>query len=95
MKVKMYVNWNEREILKEEEFKERVKEYAKENAEDPYECREILHNFLTDHKVFDIIDVYSLTTEQKEALEKEFEEYLIKDAEEMLLDDYDEVTIEI
>ena len=95
MKVFMYVSWHEREILKEEEFKERVKDYAKENAEDTFERNERLHNFLIDHKGFDIIDIYNLTTEEKMALDKEFEEYLIEDAEEILLDDYDKVVIEI
>ena len=95
MKVKMYVNWNEREILKEEEFKERVKDYAEENAEDTYERNARLYDFLTDRKSLDMIDVYNLTAEQKGELEKEFEKYLLEDAEELLMDDYDEVILEV
>lgn len=95
MEIKMYVNWNEREILNEKEFKERIKEWADDTAESTYLRNIRLHEFLTDRKEMDMIDVYDLTNGQKVSLDLEFKEFLLEDAKDCLEDEYDEITVEI
>lgn len=76
MKVVFYVDWEDREIHTEESFNKVVEEAVEFNKE------ELMNEWLRD-RYNDLIDIWKLTPEEKEAEEKE----MMKDLFEMEVND--------
>lgn len=85
MTVTVYVNWEERRILKKEEFMEEVNTLVENINEDQYERAERLGEFL-DLKELDCVDLFDMSETDRQELVKEFEEWLVGDAEIELLE---------
>jgi hypothetical protein len=95
MTVTVYVNWEERRILKKEEFMEEINTLVENINENHYERGERLEAFLN-YKRLDCVDLFDMSETDKQELVKEFEEWLVMDAEVELLEDvFDEVEIEL
>ena len=95
MMVTVYVNWEDREVLTEEEF-ERETNNLLENIKDDVSVRDSrLYEFL-EKKELDQIDLFYMSEIDRQALIKEFEEWLVDDAREQLLEwTFDKVELEL
>ena len=93
MKVKVYVNWEEQEILSESEFSEMIANKTKEKIDDDYE----LNHFLEYQSTYSYSEVFRLTAKEKDKIYKEFQEYCREEAEADVLneDNWFEKFIEI
>ena len=83
MNVKVYLNWQERQILTESEFNEMVAKRTQEKLNDDYE----LNYFLERSYLFS--EVFRLTPEEKDEIYKEFQEFCREEAETDIMDDDD------
>lgn len=96
MKIKVYVDWKNQEILSEKdynEFKDRkVNEIADNYFEDKYEFNE----FLTDND-YDYADIFNMTDKEKEEVKEKWKAQCKDSAEEAFGDeyDYDEIELEV
>lgn len=93
MKVKIFVNWEERKILSESGFSEMIADRAQQKVNDDYE----LSYFLENEIVYSHSEVFKLTPEEKDKIYKEFQEYCKEEAETDVLneDDWFEKFIEV
>lgn len=94
MKVKIYVNWEEREICKEEELEEIKKDRIAEVLADSYERRNYAYDFLG-NKDISAEDLFVMDEEERKELLTDFENYVGECILEGIRDEYEEVTIEV
>lgn len=89
MKVKMYVNWNEEEIINEKEFQNRVNEVVKDIMEDEDEFSRICE------REFSAFELFCMDSNNKNDIEKI--ESIIREhiKEDYLCDGWENVEIEI
>lgn len=89
MMVKVYINWEEEEVLSEKEYDAKVAEKAKEIAEDMDELSEFLDDCYTTGSV------YRFTPEERAEVDKRFAKHCKELAEEWGDETYAEHTIEL
>lgn len=89
MKVKIYINWFNREIINEKEYEERVIETQKEYLEDDYYFVEWLE------ENYRPSEVWEFDNAKKEAVRIEFSKSCRKDAEKDVQSDWTEKEIEV
>ena len=100
MKVVIYVNWNENEIITEKEYKEKIKEIKKD--------KEIFNDYKSTYLseyIEDFIDkspypknfetVFNLTEAEREKILEEVKEGYEAQVEEEISDEWEEVEIDI
>ena len=96
MKIKVYVDWKNKEILNEKEYNEfhdrEVNAIADRYFEDKYEFNE----FLSDND-YDYADIFNMTDEEKEEVKAKWKAQCKDNAEEIFGDeyDYDEIELEV
>ena len=83
MKVKVYVNWQERQILTESEFSEMIADRTQKKLDDDYELSYFLE------RSYLLSEVFRLTAEEKDEIYKEFQEYCREEAETDILNEDD------
>ena len=83
MNVKVYVNWQERQILSESEFSEMIADRTQKKLDDDYEFSYFLERAYLHSEVF------RLTAEEKDEIYKEFQEYCREEAETDILNEDD------
>ena len=90
MKVVLYVNWSEQEILTEEEYNHRV------NAAiaDRVESRERFAEWLAD-ECFRPIDLFHADNEKKRKIFSEWRGECETNVQEMYNDEYEQITLEM
>lgn len=89
MKVKMYVNWTEEEILTEKEFQNRVNEVVTEIMEDEDEFSRILE------REFGGFELFYMDSKNKDDVEKVKSVIRERIKEDYLCDGWEKVEIEI
>ena len=95
MKIKVYVNWKDEEVLNEKDYMEfrdrKVNEIADDYFEDDYEFGEFLSEDYTRSEIF------RMTEEDKEKVKKAWKAQCKESAEETFDDEYnyEEVEVEI
>ena len=95
MMVTVYVNWENREVLTEEEFERETNNLLENIKDDVSERDGRLYEFL-EQKELDQIDLFYMSEIDRQALIKEFEEWLVDDAREQLLEwTFDKVELEL
>ena len=89
MKVKVYVNWYNREVINEKEFEKKVEETTQDYKED--KC--FFDEWLNDH--YSANEVWNLNEEERKEVQKDFlircEELGVRDVRE----DWEEEEIEV
>ena len=90
MKVVLYVNWSEKEILTEEEYNLRVSEAVADRVE----SRERFAEWLYD-ACFSPIDLFYADEEKKRKIFAEWRGACEVDAFEMYDDEYEQITLEM
>lgn len=89
MKVKVYVNWFDREVINEKEFEKKVEETTQDYKED--KC--FFDEWLNDH--YSANEVWNLNEEERKEVQKDFlikcEELGVRDVRE----DWEEEEIEV
>lgn len=93
MKVKVYVNWENQQVLGEKEFDELIADKIKNKIDDDYE----LNNFLEWEKSYTLSEVFDFTEADKKMIMEEFRKYCEEGAEEEILNDgeWNEKIIEV
>lgn len=94
MKVKIYVNWEEREICKEEELEEIKKNRVAEALATPYDRKTYAYDFLCEQD-FSAEDLFVMEEEDRKELLTVFEKYVEECIVEGIKEEYEEVTIEV
>ena len=95
MMVTVYVDWENHEILTEEQFEEEVSGFVENIKDDASEVNSRLYYFL-ERKEIDQVDLFNMSETERIRLHHEFEEWLVEDAREQLLEEeYDKVKLEL
>ena len=94
MKVKIYVNWEEREIVKEEELEEVKDTMASNILDDPYEKKHEAYNFICD-KDITAEELLCMDETERKRLMEDFKNYVIEGVNETIKDEYEEIVIEV
>ena len=92
MEVKIYVDWNNEEILTQKDYEERIKLVEKEIKQ--YCFLENLECYLKDED-FSLLDIYNLKEEEKKEIEKRVLEICKEQAEQDMEDDFKMITLDI
>lgn len=92
MKVKIYVDWNNEEILMEKDYEERTKLVEKEIKQDCF--LEYLECYLKDED-FSLLDIYNFKEEEKKEIEKRVLEICKEQAERNMENDFEMITLDI
>ena len=94
MKVKIYVNWEEREIVDENELQEIKKSRVSSILDNPHDRKDRAYEFLCDRNIQGE-ELFCMTNEERENLLKEFEKYVAEGIREDVKEDYQEIIIEV
>jgi hypothetical protein len=94
MKVKIYVDWEAREICKEEELESIKKDRVAEALAIPYDRRNYAYDFL-DETNFSAVDLFVMEEEDRKELLTDFEKYVGECIVEGIKDEYEEIIIEV
>ena len=95
MMVTVYVNWENREVLTEEEFEREANNLLENIKGDVSERDSRLYEFL-EKKELDQIDLFYMSETERQKLHHEFEEWLVRDAKYQLLEwTFDKVELEL
>ena len=94
MKVKIYVNWEEREIVKESELEEVKDTRASNILDNPYEMKHEAYNFVCE-KDITAEDLLCMDETERKRLMEDFKNYVIECVDETIKDEYEEIVIEI
>ena len=89
MKVTVFVNWSESQILTEKEFEKEVEFATLERFDDSDFFDEWLD------RNFDPSEIFSFTESEKETHRNRFKEYCREEAKMALLEEYETVELEI
>ena len=83
MKVKLYVNWDDGEILSEKQMESRLRERASDIFKDEDEFSEWLHDEYT------ISDIFNMNEEEKDQVRQKWGEACLESAQDELISGYD------
>ncbi len=76
----LYVNWRKKEIITDEEFKQRIEDEI-ENYFDDYDFNKWLNNN------YSATEIWNMSTEESDEVDNEFEDWCKEEAERNLLAD--------
>ena len=93
MKIKVYVDWNNKEILSEKDYKEFKNRKVNEMADTYFEDKYSLEEFLSDN--YNYADIFNMTNEEKEEAKAKWKAQCKDNAEENFGDEYDYDKIEL
>lgn len=85
MEIKVYVNWDERQILSESEFSEMIADKTQEKIDDDYE----LSYYLEHATSYTYAEVFRLTSEEKDKIYNAFKGYCESEIETDVLNEND------
>ena len=93
MKVKVYIDWQNRLVLSETEFNEMISNRIKEKIENNYE----LDYYLENENPYSHSEIFFLTDTEKKELYKKFQDYCREEVKKEVIDneDWSEDLIEI
>lgn len=96
MKIKLYVDWKNGKILKEEEYEKEIAESAKDREDDDYAFEEFLGNYL-ERKISypNLVHLFYLNKEDREKILELWKEDCLETVRNNTGDDYEEVEIEV
>ena len=94
MKIKVYVDWRNEEILSEKDYKEFKERKVKEMADDYFEDDYALDGFL-DNGDYTYVGIFQMTDEEKEKVKEKWRAQCKADAEENFAEEYDYEVIEM
>ena len=94
MKVKIYVNWENREIVKEDELAEVKDRMASDVLDDPYEKKDRARDFLYE-KDIPVEELLCMSEPERKELMEEFINYITECVDETIKDEYEEIVINI
>ena len=94
MKVKIYVNWENREIVKESELEEVKDTMASNILDDPYDKKREAYNFIC-YKDISAEELLCMDESERKQLMEEFINYVSECVDETIKDEYEEIVIEI
>lgn len=92
MKVRIYVDWRNEEILMEKDYEERTKLVEKEFKQDCF--LEYLECYLKDED-FTLSDVFNFDKEEREEIKKRILERCEEQAERDMENDFEMITLDI
>lgn len=97
MKIKLYVDWENGKILKEEEYEKEIAEFAKDRENDDYEFEEFLDNYFERNlpNRNKLAHLFNLNKEEHKKILKLWKENCLADVRNNFLNDYEEVEIEV
>ena len=94
MKVKIYVNWEEREIVKEDELAEVKDTMASDILDNTYERKHKAYDFICE-KDISAEELFCMDESERKKLMEEFINYITECVDETVKDEYEEIVIEI
>lgn len=97
MKIKLYVDWQEEKILKEEEYEKEMVECAKDIEDDDYEFGAFLNSYFDQNLYLNVKLAYlfNLSKEEREEILEQWKKDCLNTAKNNSCDDYKEIEIEI
>ena len=87
--VKVYVNWNKREILTEDEYKELREQKARNLFDDEDEFKDWLNCDYSASEIFE------MTTEERIEVQKRWDDYCINETQDNLDYEWDEIDLDV
>lgn len=87
--IKVYVNWQERDILTEDEYKELKQNKARNLFEDEDEFKDWLN---TDYSASEI---FEMTAEERLEIQKRWDEYCVDETQDTLNYYWDEIELDV
>jgi hypothetical protein len=94
MKVKIYVNWEEREICKEEELENIKKERVTGILGNPYDRRTSAYDFICEKEIY-AEEIFLMDDKERNELLTDFEKYVEECVAESIENEYEAITIEV
>ena len=96
MKIRLYVNWKNRKILKEEEYEKEIAKLAKDREDDDYELEEFLGDYLERKDSYtDLAYLFKLNKEDREKILELWKEDCLETVRNNTNDEYNEIEIEV
>lgn len=95
MKIKIYVNWDEGEILSAKEFDDFKKNKVADILGDEYDRAEYINDYLKYDKGFDLADLLFMDEEDRREVEDLATKYLAERVGEELDKDFKEIELEV
>ena len=87
--VKVYVNWNERDILTEDEYNEMKQNKARNMFEDEDEFKDWLNCYYSASEIFE------MTAEERLEIQKRWDEYCVDETQDNLDYYWDEIDLDV
>lgn len=95
MKIKIYVNWDEGEILSAKEFDDFKKNKAADILGDEYDRADYINDYLRDVKGYDYADLLFMEEEDRREVEDLATKYLAECVGEELDREFKEIELEV
>ena len=95
MKIKIYVNWDEGEILTEKEFDDFKNNKVADILGDEYDRADYINDYLRDVKCYDYADLLFMEEEDRREVEDLATEYLAECVGEELDREFKEIELEV
>ena len=97
MKIKLYVDWENGKILKEEEYEKEIAEFAKDREDDDYEFEEFLGDYFERnlHNSNRLAHLFNLSKEERKKILELWKEDCLETVRNNSDDDYEEIEIEV
>ena len=95
MKIKIYVNWDEGEILSEKEFDNFKKNKVADILGDEFDRAEYINDYLRDIKGYDYADLLFMDEEDRREVKYLATKYLAECVGEELNEEFKEIELEV
>ena len=95
MKIKIYVNWDEGEILTEKEYSDFKKDKVADILGDEFDRAEYINDYLRDVKDYDYADLLFMEEEERKLVTDCAVEYLAECVGEEIDKDFKEIELEV
>jgi uncharacterized protein YeeX (DUF496 family) len=87
--VKVYVNWNKREVLTEDEYKELREQKTRNLFDDEDEFKDWLNSDYSASEIFE------MTAEERLEIQKRWDDYCINEIQDNLDYEWDEIDLDV
>lgn len=87
--IKVYINWREREILTEDEYKELQEQKARNLFDDEDEFKDWLNCDYSASEIFE------MTAEERLEIQKRWDDYCVNETQDNLEYEWDEIELDI
>ena len=97
MKIRLYVDWENGKILKEEEYEKEIAEFAKDREDDDYEFEEFLNDYFERNRrnCNRLAYFFNLSKEEREKILELWKEDCLETVRNNTNDEYNEIEIEV